>query len=351
MDLAHLRDLATVFGVSLGSALVLTPLARRVALATDFVDAPGARKVHQSSTPYLGGAAIWLACMAALALRYEMMGHISAWALGGLLLFVLGLWDDRFGMQPRVKLSGQVLAAALCVAYGDSFKVFGFAAADAALTVFWIVGLSNAVNLLDNMDGLSAGTTGLSSLFLGLIAAAKGQYLIATLGLSVAGACLGFLRYNFLGGAASIFMGDAGSLFLGYTLAFAGVRLHFPGPHGVDLLVPVVILGLPLLDTSLVTAMRVRAGRPISLGGKDHCSHRLVALGYTQRQAVWLHYAAATAFGVLGAAMVWVGPGQGLTWLAFAALALGLAVGFFRYVAAVPVYPGDVLRGAPEATV
>lgn len=331
-----------VFGVSLALSLGLTPLARRLALRLGFVDAPAARKVHVSSTPYLGGAAIWVACMAAMLIRYDFLPHILAWAVGATILLMVGLWDDKSEIHPRAKLGAQVLAGAVVVLWGDSFYLTGFTPFDQALSLFWLVGLSNAVNLLDNMDGLSAGTTAVSCFFLFLIAALNGQYLVAALALSIVGACLGFLRYNFARPSATIFMGDAGSLFLGFTLAFAGIRLNIPYSGTWDFLIPVMVLGLPILDTTLVTLMRVRAGRPVSLGGKDHCSHRLVKLGYSQRQAVLMHYAVAAVFGTLGLAAFELAFREPLLGAALLAVLATLAARFFATVARVEVYSAPV---------
>jgi UDP-GlcNAc:undecaprenyl-phosphate GlcNAc-1-phosphate transferase len=333
-------------------ALVLTPLARFFAIQIDFVDCPGERKVHRSSTPYLGGAAIWVACMAGMLLRYQFLEHITAWAIGGTLLLLVGLWDDRNGLDPKFKLIAQSCAALVTVVWGDSFHVFGIEALDWSLTIFWIVGLSNAVNLLDNMDGLSAGTTGISCLFLFAIAALNGQYLVAGLALSIVGATLGFLRYNFAKPSATIFMGDAGSLFLGFTLAFAGVRLRLPVPALWDLLIPVLVLGLPILDTTLVTIMRIRAGRPVSLGGKDHCSHRLVALGYSQRQAVLALYALACFFGFFGLAAVQFGAHQPAIRNGLLLIVAVVAARFFGKVAQVEVYgpPAGLVSSSPGAS-
>lgn len=335
-----------VFALSTSLALLFTPLAQRLAGRLGFVDAPGERKVHSTATPYLGGAVLWLACMGAMLVRHPVLLHLTAWTIGGTLLLLVGLWDDRNGMLPRHKLIGQLVAGMVVVLWGDRFHLFDVRALDMLLTVFWIVGLSNAFNLLDNMDGLSAGTAGISCFFLFVIAALNGQYLVGALALAIVGACLGFLHYNFARPAASIFMGDAGSLFLGFTLAYAGVRLRLPTQGGWDFLVPVLVLGLPILDTTLVTAMRMRAGRPVALGGKDHCSHRLVALGYSKRQAVLAHYAMASIFGFLGLGVFVAGPddtGLGVV----AILVAGLAtVRFLGLVGPVEVY-GDSAEPEP----
>lgn len=330
------------FVVSLAISLAGTPLARRVALKIGFVDQPEARKFHKTSTPYLGGAVIWIACMlgvfALVTARVSSLSHLSPWALGTAVLLAVGLYDDRHGMMPRTKFSAQILAGLGIVLFGDRFTVLDQPVLDSALTLFWIVGLSNAVNLLDNMDGLSAGTTGISCFFLFLLAATNGQFLVAGMAISIVGACLGFLRYNFSAPKASIFMGDAGSLFLGFTLAYAGIRLRLPVSGLWDFLIPLIVLGLPVLDTTLVTTMRVRAGRPVSLGGKDHCSHRLVKMGYTPRKAVLIHYGIAAAFGVFGVILRFVPADTPVfRWCVLAGATL-MAARFFSLVARVEVY-------------
>lgn len=354
---------AVVFAASLGLALLLTPAARKLALSTAFVDKPQEHKFHEQATPYLGGTAIWGACMVALLIRFDFMTHLLAWAGGACLLFVVGLVDDRFGMSPKTKMGLQILAACVPIAYGDAFGVTGVWALDAGLTLFWIVGLTNAVNLLDNMDGLSAGTTGISCLWLFFIAASNthaspdGQFLVASLALAVSGACLGFLRYNFQ--PAQIFMGDAGSLFLGYTLAVACIRLRLPVNATWDFLVPAMVVALPILDTTTVTLLRMRAGRPVYKGGKDHTSHRLVRLGYSTRGAVLYHYGLACFFGALGLVASRLGPGAGLARGGLAVAAVVVAVRTFAKVAAVEVYGVDdgasgeapvAAGGAGEAT-
>lgn len=333
-----------IFFASLCSSLLLTPVARRLAIRLEFVDRPSGRKFHRDPTPYLGGLAIWGSCMLALLVRYQFLPQFSAWAAGSLVLVLLGLWDDRSGMAPRVKLAGQVLAACFPVAFGDAFSVFGIPALDIPLTLFWIVGLTNAVNLLDNMDGLSAGTTGISCFFLFLIAAGNGQYLVGGMALGVSGACLGFLRYNFAAPAASIFMGDTGSLFLGFTLAVACLRLRLPVDGLAQFLVAAMVVGLPLLDTTTVTLLRIRAGRPVYLGGKDHCSHRLVAMGFSPRRAVLAHYAIAVVFGLLGLLASRLPSGADLPRMGLALATLAVALRIFSRLSRVAVYPT-----APEA--
>ncbi len=183
-----------------------------------------------------------------------------------------------------------------------------------ALTVFWLVGITNAFNLLDNMDGLAGGIGAVAAGFFLLLAALNGQVLVGSLAAAVLGACLGFLLYNF--NPASIFLGDSGSLFLGFLMAAVGIKLRFPDniPQ-VTWLVPILVLGIPVLDTTLICVSRARRGmNPLTSPGKDHISHRLVALGLSQRQAVLALYLAAVVLGRVALLVSLVGrqPAYGL---------------------------------------
>ena len=168
-----------------------------------------------------------------------------------------------------------------------------------AATLLWVVGITNALNLLDNMDGLSGGVATVACIFFFLLAVMSGQYLVGSLAAALLGACLGFLYYNL--NPASIFMGDTGSLFIGFVLAALGIKLRFPdNVDFVTWMIPLVVLGLPIFDTALVVISRLRRGRnPLTTPGKDHVSHRLVAMGATQREAVLLLYLAGCALGVV----------------------------------------------------
>lgn len=288
-----------------GTALLLatagTPVARQLALRLGVLDQPSARKAHQVATPLLGGVAIYAASLAALILfgdRFYVHQAVGI-LLGATLVSFLGLWDDRRPLSPWAKLAGQLLAAGLLIATGVQVSIFRQAAANVVLTLFWVVGITNAMNLLDNMDGLSGGVAVVASAFFLLLAAMNDQYLVGTLAAALLGACVGFLIYNF--NPARIFMGDSGSLFLGFLLAAVGIKLRFPANAPViTWMVPVLVLGLPIFDTTLVVVSRLRRGlNPLTASGRDHLSHRLVLLGYTPREAVLICYLAAGALGVL----------------------------------------------------
>lgn len=293
----YLLILASAFALAVSA----TPLVRRLAVSLGVVDQPGARKIHARPMPLMGGVAIYLAFIAALVAWGDRfyVRQVVGILLGASLCSVLGLWDDRRSIGAGRKLAGQVVAAAMLVVTGVQVQALPYAAINVALTLLWVVGITNAMNLLDNMDGLSGGVCAIAAAFFLLMAAMSGQYLVGALAAALLGACIGFLVYNV--NPASIFMGDAGSLFLGFTLAAVGIKLRFPGNVAfVTWMVPVLALGLPIFDTTLVFVSRLRRGlNPLTHPGKDHVSHRLVRSGMTHREAVLTLYLVCCALGVL----------------------------------------------------
>jgi UDP-GlcNAc:undecaprenyl-phosphate GlcNAc-1-phosphate transferase len=290
-----------IFACALVMAVGGTPLVRRMALRLGVTDQPNARKIHVSPIPLLGGLAIYGAFIAALLLfgdRFRLNELISI-LVGASLMSFLGVWDDRRSLSPLLKLAGQFVAASILVVSGVYIGTFPWEWLNIALTLLWVVTVTNAMNLLDNMDGLSGGIGAIAAMFFLLLAAMNDQYLVGALSAALVGACLGFLVYNF--NPASIFMGDAGALFLGFMLAAVAIKLRFPeGVQIVTWMVPVLILGLPLFDTALVIVSRLRRGyNPLTTPGKDHVSHRLVALGYTRREAVLICYLICAGLGVI----------------------------------------------------
>jgi UDP-GlcNAc:undecaprenyl-phosphate/decaprenyl-phosphate GlcNAc-1-phosphate transferase len=286
----------TSYILILASALILaagvTPLIKRLAQRTGMVDKPSARKQHTVPTPLLGGLAIYLAVIIALIVlgdRFYVNQVISIF-VGATLMSFLGLWDDRRGLPPLVKLGGQFLAAGIVALTDVRISVFHLEALNVAVTLLWIVGITNAMNLLDNMDGLSGGISAIAALFFLLFALISKQYLVGALAAALVGACLGFLFYNL--NPASIFMGDTGALFLGFTLASLAIKLRFPDNSSfVTWMVPVFVLGVPIFDTTLVTVSRLRRHlNPLTTPGKDHLSHRLARLTGSTREAVLICY-------------------------------------------------------------
>jgi UDP-GlcNAc:undecaprenyl-phosphate/decaprenyl-phosphate GlcNAc-1-phosphate transferase len=255
---------------------------------------------HQKPTPLLGGVAIYVATMLVLVNFVHVDERLLGLVAGGTLLFVTGLIDDRRHLKPHTKLIVQILAACVLIVGGVQVATSSLATIAIPLTILWVVGITNAFNLLDNMDGLSAGTALIASAFLFAFSVSVENAGAAVMSLAVGGAALGFLLYNF--NPARIFMGDSGAMFLGYMLS--GIALLGAREMASDvffvLLVPAAMMGLPIFDTTLVTIVRTIEGRPLSQGGRDHLSHRLVALGLSERQAVLVLYVLAASFGSLG---------------------------------------------------
>ncbi len=293
----YLLILASAFAL----ATIATPPMRRLAVWLGIVDQPSARKIHARPMPLMGGVVIYLAFIAALIIWGDRfyVRQVVGIVLGASLCSMLGLWDDRRSIGAGLKLLGQIVAAVILIISGVQVQVLPYPAINVALTLLWVVGITNAMNLLDNMDGLCGGVGAIAAAFFLLMAAMSGQYLVGALAAALLGACIGFLVYNV--NPASIFMGDAGSLFLGFTLAAAGIKLRFPDNVAfVTWMAPVLVLGLPIFDTTLVIISRLRRGlNPLTHPGKDHVSHRLERGGLTRREAVLTLYLVCCALGVL----------------------------------------------------
>ena len=320
-------------------SLLLTPLAVRLARRHGLLDHPGGHKSHDEAVPYLGGAAILVAFLVTVTAggvllpipsgRTELLVVFTAAAL----LAGVGLLDDLRGLGLRFRVLAEVIAAGALLMAGSGVQATGVAPVDAVLTVLWVVGITNAFNLLDNMDGLSAGVAAIAAAGFFALAALNGQFLVASLAAGVAGVSLGFLRHN--AHPARIFMGDAGALFLGFLLAYLGIKLEFAGPSGLVFFVPILVLGVAIFDTTLVTATRLIHRKSPFSGGRDHVSHRLVFVGLSVRTSVALIYAAAVACAWTAVVMSRVDATTGL-------ILMGLIValaGFAGVVlAVVPVY-------------
>jgi UDP-GlcNAc:undecaprenyl-phosphate/decaprenyl-phosphate GlcNAc-1-phosphate transferase len=271
-------QLAGAFALSLVVALVLVPVARRIALRTDFVDVPGGYKGHSRSTPYLGGMAVVVAVGAALFVSGAATTRFAALLVWAFVLFVVGTVDDKRNLNPLPRLVIEVTAAAALWHYGLGWAIFDSHALNLVLTVVWVVGLVNAFNLMDNMDGAAATVAGMSAVGIAALGFVYQDAALALIGASVAGACLGFLRYN-LAKPAKIFLGDGGSMPIGFIIA--GAVMAAPGTQHFGwsaILAMAPMVGLPILDTTLVIISRRRGGRPVMSGGRDHLTHRLRAM-------------------------------------------------------------------------
>ncbi|MDQ1334198.1 MAG: UDP-GlcNAc:undecaprenyl-phosphate/decaprenyl-phosphate GlcNAc-phosphate transferase [Thermodesulfobacteriota bacterium] len=342
----------SIFGVSCLLSLILTPLARRLAIRWGQVAVPKDNRWHRKETALLGGVSIFMAMitvwvLAAGLTNWSAFGQpylVMILCSGG--IFVLGLIDDIFNMDPQHKLAGQVIITAILIFFGYRLGWTDSKTLNLFLSILWIVGITNAFNLLDNMDGLAPGIALIAGGFLFLwlyLEPVTGQVSAPVLlALSAyLGAVSGFLVYNF--NPASIFMGDAGSLFVGFVLACLTVA-GTPSQVGSDkgflhllsvIAIPVLILFIPILDTGFVSLMRKLFRRPISQGGRDHSSHRLVAIGFSERKAVLVLYAFSAASGLMALAINRLNIGTSLVLIAIYLLFI---IFFWIYLARVKVY-------------
>lgn len=305
------------FAVALIVSLVVMPAVILLANKTGALDAPNARKVHKKPIPRIGGLGIYAGFTAAIifvaakfGLDAEMFKETVGLVLSGSLIVALGLIDDYKNLPAKVKLLGQIGAAAVLVLlfdvridfvtdpFGDYIYLEWFAI---PATMFWLVGLTNTVNLIDGLDGLAAGVAAIASFTILLIGLEQNFILVAILTAALAGAACGFLKYNFH--PAEIFMGDTGSMFLGFMLAGISVTGAVKSVATIALIVPIFALGLPILDTTFAIVRRLRGGVPIFKPDKGHLHHRLLGVGFTQCQAVLLMYVISALFGLSAIAL------------------------------------------------
>jgi UDP-GlcNAc:undecaprenyl-phosphate/decaprenyl-phosphate GlcNAc-1-phosphate transferase len=284
------------FLIALLASLTLTVPVRALALRVGMVDLPGPRKVHLSPIPLLGGLAMYGAVVLSVLFTFDgpARAQIVGILTGATLVAAVGILDDRGWLHHQVKLFlAMPLAACVLLATGIHAQVFEFLLGgrtgyilDAILTVFFVVGITASFSILDHMDGLCAGVAATASIFFALIAYLNGQTLVTTLAAAVLGAATGFLRWNFK--PAKIFMGDGGAMFLGFLMATLGLKLRLEQANHISgWLAPLLILGVTIFDTTLVTISRSRRGLlPFATPGKDHAAHRLANLGLGQRGAV-----------------------------------------------------------------
>lgn len=308
------------FALSLG----LTPLSRHIAMRLGVVDKPAQRKIHQDHKPLMGGLAIYMGFASAL-LAFSPPQYIiefGAIVCGAGVLSLTGLMDDRYNLSVGVRLFLMLLAAVVVAAVGIQIRLFNIPIIDFIVTIVWLLALINALNFLDNMDGLSAGVTAIASFFFMIIAIYNGQSLVSMLAAALFGSALGFLIYNF--NPASTFMGDMGALVLGFILAVLGIKLTLDTPpRDIQWLASILVLAVPIFDINLVVWTRISEKRSPAQAGKDHTSHRLMALGLSQRQTLLVIYSLCGVFGFLGLMLVSLPQAEALS---FGAVAIVIIV-------------------------
>ena len=290
--------------VGFGAALCLTPLTRQIAMRLGVTASPSKRNIHSRHMPLMGGAAIYLAFVLSVMLFSppDHLIELGAIVAGATLLAWIGYLDDRRHLSPRIRLLVMTVAATVAILSGVQIRLFNSPLVDIPLTLFWIVALINAVNWIDNMDGLAAGTAAITAGFFLLLALSQGQILVSMLAAAIFGSALGFLIYNY--NPSSTFMGDMGAYTLGFVLAVLAIKLKFAAqPLNVTWMAPVLVLALPILDINLAIFTRLLERRPLMLGGTDHVSHRLLRLGLTQRQTLTLLYLFSGVYGLVALAI------------------------------------------------
>jgi UDP-GlcNAc:undecaprenyl-phosphate GlcNAc-1-phosphate transferase len=319
--LAWLYLMALAFALSLAGV----PFVRVFARWWGVLDVPAARKVHKLPTPLLGGAAVYAAFAATVLFNFSFSLQLKGVAVGATMVVVVGVLDDVYDLPARLKLAGQVLAAAVTMAYGVRLNVVpqgvpAAAAIDVVLTLLWFLTVTNALQFLDGMDGLAAGLGAVAALFFSLAALQTGQRYLMFLAAPLVGACLGFLPYNFRPGrSATIFLGDAGASFIGFTLAGLAVMGEWAEDNPVvALLTPMLILAVPLFDITYVGIVRVVTGKVHSVAewlaytGKDHMHHRLEALGLNRPESVLVIVAIAATLGLSALLLKFASPPEAI---------------------------------------
>lgn len=312
-----MSDCGIAFIAALLVSIVITPGVIRLAAATGAMDKPDARKVHKKPIPRIGGLGIYAAFMVSVILTTimadiegESLKEIIGLIVSGSFIIFVGIVDDYRNLPAKRKLVGQIIAAMILVflfdvridfitdPFGDYIYLEWFAV---PVTIFWLVGLTNTVNLIDGLDGLAAGVAAIAAVTIMLVALKQNFLLVAILTAAIAGSACGFLFYN--SHPARIFMGDTGSMFLGFMLAGISVIGAVKSTATIALVVPVLALGVPILDTTFAIIRRLLGGRPIFQPDKGHLHHRLLSIGFTQRQAVFLMYVISAMLGLSAVAM------------------------------------------------
>jgi UDP-GlcNAc:undecaprenyl-phosphate GlcNAc-1-phosphate transferase len=348
------------FGAALVSVLVLTPIVRWIATRLGAVDVPEYRKVHEKVTPTLGGVAIYLSMIIGTAV-YLVFGRsrvsggdLAGVLLGATIIVIFGAIDDVRGLSPLAKLFGQVLGAGVLVIMGvqiQNIHIPGMAVISLSpelsviISLIWVVAFINIINLIDGLDGLAAGITCIASfsMFYYVTQTGVGSTFVdaALLSIVMAGATLGFLRYNF--NPASVFMGDSGSMLLGFMLGAVTIQGVLKSIAAAALIVPLMALAIPIIDTGMAITRRLRKGISITHADKEHIHHRLLNMGHSQRQAVILIYFWTALLCGTSLALKFMA-GNRLVWII-----LGVAVAGFLVTAIPPIVRGDNAKGKHRA--
>lgn len=283
-------------------SLLLTPLVKKMAIQIGATDKPNERKVHTKIMPRMGGLAIIIGFLIGCFIFIPNQLQIWPVIIGALIIAITGMLDDIYSLSPRVKLFGQIIAASIPVFGGiqidfitvPSGEIIYFGWFAIPITIIWIVAITNAINLIDGLDGLAAGVSSIATLTISIIAFSLGHPLTVLLGIMLLGSTLGFLVFNFH--PAKIFMGDTGSLFLGYMISLLSVMGLTKSAAIFSLIIPIIVLAVPIMDTLFAIIRRLVQKKPLSSPDKFHLHHCLIRLGFTHRQSVILIYLLSSIF-------------------------------------------------------
>ena len=306
------------FVVAFVVAFATTPFAKAFAIHFDAVDRPEARRINKKTIPRMGGLAIFYGFIVSVLAFCDIDRSVSGIILGALIIVAVGIIDDIKQLSAKIKLPFQILAAVVLCLHGVTINfitapefispsgILPLGVWSYPVTVIWIVGVTNAVNLIDGLDGLAAGLSSIASMSLFCIALIVGDFSVAIITAALAGACFGFLPYNF--NPAKIFMGDTGSTFLGFILASVSILGVFKGYAVISFAVPFLVLGLPLFDTGAAIVRRIKNKKPIMEPDKEHLHHKLLAMGFSQKRTVLILYVIATVLGLSAIVLIGSGP-------------------------------------------
>ena len=341
ISMEQIGQVAAALGVSFLIALILTPVVRTLAERMGAVDVPrDARRMHDHPIPRMGGLAIFLAFLLSVLVFVPMTGQLRGMLLGAVVVVVLGIFDDIKPLRAAFKLMVQIIAALIALFSGNvidqlsnpnlfsanPYWQLGWLAYP--ITILWIVGMTNAVNLIDGLDGLSCGVCSISSLTLLVISLLVGEPVVPVLVAALAGGCLGFLPYNMH--PAKIFLGDPGSTFLGYVLAVVSIQGLFKMYTLISFVVPFLIFGLPIFDTCFAFARRIAHGQSPMHPDRGHVHHRLIDMGFSQKQAVAVLYVITGILGLSAVVLTTSGATKAMLLLFAFCVAGGVALSVFQ---------------------
>ena len=319
--MSYLSIIALVLAFTI--AYFSMPLVIKLADRIGAMDKPDQRKVHSGAMPRLGGLAIFVAFIIAAIVALDISGPYMGLIAGACIIFIVGMLDDVYQLSPWIKLAGQIIAAAVAIYFGiivhfvtNPFDgILSLGLLSIPVTFLWMVGVTNAINLIDGLDGLAGGVSAIAGITMGIVALLQGQSEVALLAFLLVAAIAGFLPHNFY--PAKTFMGDGGSNLLGFILACLAIMGTAKSAALISLFIPIVILGIPIFDTFFAIIRRINNKAPIFKPDKDHLHHRLLALGMSQRHSVLIIYLLSSFFGIVAITLSFTTSPKAMLILAF----------------------------------